>query len=99
MTSALGVCECLAPAELVHSLFIDAVVVRDLVDEGRVHFVAELFFCLADREVWFPVDDDSVGEFPEAVLAALGECDALVESEEIERPVLGAVLDLSLIHI
>ena len=72
---------------------IDAVEVRDLVHQGRVHLVAQLLHVVAGMQVGFAVDDDPVGEFAESVAVTFGESEAVVETEQVERAVFGASPD------
>ena len=46
-----------------------------------------------DGEQRLAVEDDAIGHLAEPVAVALGEGPAVVEPEEIERPVFGAVFD------
>src|SRR5690606_24206137 len=72
---------------------IDAVEVGDLVDERHVDLLPELVEVGADREQRLPKQDNAVGQLPEAVVAALGERDPLIDPEQVERAVVGTVLD------
>ena len=75
------------------AVVVDAVEVGDLVHECRVHLVAELVLVLARVQVRLAVHDDPVGQLPAAVAPALREGPAVVEAEQVEAAVFGAVLD------
>jgi hypothetical protein len=72
---------------------VDAVEMPDLVDERGVHFVAQFGLRRACREVRLAVDDDAVWQLADAVPVALGESDSVVQTEQIEAAVVGAVFD------
>src|SRR6185437_763991 len=72
------------PPQFVESLVVDPVEVADLVDEGRVHLIAQVVLVLARGQMRFAVHDDAVGQLTHPIAVALRESQAVVEAEKVE---------------
>jgi hypothetical protein len=71
-------------------VIVDPEVVRDLVHESHVDLVLQILEHLLRQRVALAVENDA-RKLSEPVVAAAGEVDAVVETEEVERAVLWAI--------
>ena len=72
----------LSPAEFVQSVFFDAEVVRDLVDDGHGDLVNNLVLGCADVEYRIAENSDRVRQVPTVMRIPLGQSDALIQTEQ-----------------
>lgn len=74
-------------------LVVQAKVMRNLVNEGDVNLITKMIEVIACGYEGFSEQNNAVGKLSESVVAAFGQCEPVVEAEQIEGPVFGTVFN------